>query len=211
MRALFAIALIASAPAHAADDLLCRGIPSNPKFSSVTATNGNFATLTASYADAGVIKVGGRDQTYIVAGDMCLGTSNGTPACTGGPELIWSPNNFYACNVTSGGSLRWSGTTLAFNGGGGCTAGAFKNIPVTEGANPKRVECGSGAMTAGALAVTFGTAFSAAPICNCTHVNTTNSNACVISSAAVPTTSGVTFAVTSGGTDVVHWCCMGDR
>lgn len=96
------------------------------------------------------------------------------------------------------------------------TTGAVKAqtnllVPVVHGSGTAQqaIESGSGAMTGGALAVTFGTAFSVAPKCTCTHVNTTNANACNISSAGVPSTTAVTFAVTSGGTDVVHWICIG--
>ena len=79
------------------------------------------------------------------------------------------------------------------------------------GGNQQACLWGSKALSGGSGAVTFGTAFSQAPYCDCTHVNTTNSNACVISSAGTPTTTGVTFSVTSGGTDVIHWRCCGDK
>ena len=69
---------------------------------------------------------------------------------------------------------------------------------------------GYGAMTANALAVTFTRAFSSNTSCTCSHVDTTNTNPCTILAAGVPTTTGVTFAVASGGTDVVHWMCCGD-
>jgi hypothetical protein len=73
------------------------------------------------------------------------------------------------------------------------------------------IEKGATAMTSNELAVTFATAFGAAPSCNCTHVNTSNTNACNIKSGSAPTTAGVTFAVASGGTDVVDWICIGTR
>lgn len=100
------------------------------------------------------------------------------------------------------------------------TNGNFRNIttgfaaPMVHGTSnttAKDIEVGSGAMTAGELAVTFSTSFGAAPVCVCTHVNTTNTNACNIKSGSTPSTTGVTFAVTSGGTDVVHWNCVGTR
>lgn len=93
----------------------------------------------------------------------------------------------------------------------GTTDFAAPMVHGTNGANAKDIEVGSGAMTGGELAVTFGTGFGTAPICNCTHVNTTNANGCNIKSGATPTTTTVTFAVTSGGTDVVHWNCVGAR
>lgn len=84
------------------------------------------------------------------------------------------------------------------------------NAPTLDSANQQMIQHAASAMTAGALAVTFGTAYtSVAPTCTCTHVNTTNSNPCVISVA--PSTTAVTFAVASGGTDVVDWICMGRR
>jgi hypothetical protein len=120
------------------------------------------------------------------------------------------------------GGYSASGSTLAVrNSGSACflasadscnlTLSGLK-VPVVHGSgtNMKALEAGSGAMTAGELAVTFGTAFGASPICNCTHVGTTNINACAIKTGATPTTTGVTFTVTLGGTDVVHWFCQGD-
>jgi len=87
-------------------------------------------------------------------------------------------------------------------------------VPVVHGTNAaaaKDIEVGSAAMTASELAVTFTTAFGVAPVCVCTHVNTTNDAACNIKTGAAPSTTGVTFAVAAGGTDVVHWHCIGAR
>lgn len=83
------------------------------------------------------------------------------------------------------------------------------STPVTDSAGTaQQISSGSGAMTAGALAVTFTTAFGAAPKCTCSHVNAVPIG-CGISAA--PSTTGVTFAVPAAGTDVLHWICVGDR
>jgi hypothetical protein len=95
-----------------------------------------------------------------------------------------------------------SGQSITVNGYG---------VLTSHGTTVLSVEKGATAMTASELAVTFATAFAAAPSCTCTHVNTTNTNACNIKSGAAPTTTTVTFAVASGGTDVVDWICIGTR
>ena len=92
------------------------------------------------------------------------------------------------------------------------TANTLK-VPVVHGTGTaaQAIESGSAAMTTGALAVTFTTAFGAAPKCVCTHVDTTNTNPCTIQAAGAPSTTAVTFAVASGGSDVVHYFCIGQR
>jgi hypothetical protein len=131
-------------------------------------------------------------------------TTTGAPPCTSASYL--------AVN-TSTGILAYPGNA-SFNtidtASNQLTANALK-VPVVHGSSTaaQAIESGSTAMTGGALAVTFSTAFGAAPACSCAHVNTTNSNACVISVA--PSTTAVTFAATSGGTDVVNWFCIGQR
>lgn len=83
-------------------------------------------------------------------------------------------------------------------------------VPVVHGSATlaQAIEAGSGAMTAGSLAVTFGTAFGAAPLCVCSHVN-------AVPIACGPTTAGsgttVTFAVPAGGSGTVNWYCIGQR
>ncbi len=42
-------------------------------------------------------------------------------------------------------------------------------------------------------------------------MDTTNTNACTILHTALPTASVANFAVASGGTDVIDWCCIGPR
>lgn len=76
------------------------------------------------------------------------------------------------------------------------------------GTAAQALEYGSGAMTAGALAVTFSTAFGAAPVCVCNHVKAVPL-ACGPTSVASATT--VTFAVATGGTDTVNYSCAGPR
>ena len=90
---------------------------------------------------------------------------------------------------------------------------SYLRPPVLHGTGTAQqaIERNSAALVANELAVTFATAFGAAPVCVCTHVNTTNSNPCTIKSGSAPTTTAVTFTVASGGTDVIHWMCLGQN
>lgn len=73
------------------------------------------------------------------------------------------------------------------------------------------IQWGYQALAANEAAVTFTRAFSANPSCFCTHTQTTNANDCGVKTGTAPSTTAVTFAVTSGGTDVVYWICVGDK
>lgn len=73
------------------------------------------------------------------------------------------------------------------------------------------IQFGYGAGTGGVLAVTFTKAFTSNPQCQCTHIGTTNLNGCVLTTASVPTTTTASFSVTSGGTDIIEWLCIGDK
>lgn len=66
------------------------------------------------------------------------------------------------------------------------------------------------ALSSGAIAVTFTQAFTSNPSCQCTHRNTTNSNACVIDVSAACSTTSCKFAATSGGSDKIDYLCCGD-
>lgn len=91
---------------------------------------------------------------------------------------------------------------------GGVNIGAL--VAIDGGVATRSCQFSYGAMTASALAVTFNPAFTSNPQCQCTHVNTTNTNPCTLASGSVPTPTTANFAVASGGTDVVHWLCCGD-
>lgn len=116
-------------------------------------------------------------------------------------------------NVNGTTGLRGVATVTALDAGpqskvGGVTIGG---IVAQDGGLTTRVcHYGYGAMTANELAVTFTRAFTSNPSCQCTHVNTTNANTCCLKSGTDPSTTGATFAVASGGTDVVDWFCCGD-
>lgn len=83
-------------------------------------------------------------------------------------------------------------------------------VPVVHGTSTvaQAIESGTGAMTTGSLAVTFGTAFGAAPICVCSHIKATPL-ACGPTAAA--STTAVTFAVATGASDSINWYCIGQR
>ena len=84
-------------------------------------------------------------------------------------------------------------------------------VPTQHGATQWAVETGMDAGTNGALTVAFGTNFSAAPICFCNHVNTTNTSPCNINSASVPAVGTASFMVDAGSTDKIGWFCMGTK
>lgn len=83
--------------------------------------------------------------------------------------------------------------------------------PQDGGVSAPLCQFGYGAMTSGALTVTFTKAFTSNPQCTCSHVNTTNSTACVLDSTAVPTTTAAKFLVASGSSDILDWICCGDK
>lgn len=173
-------------------------------------TTENAGTFNSSFIDAGAIRVGGKAVDFWLVDDFCLGTSTAN-TCSGGAELTWSPNSVYLGNVTSGEGMQISGTSVAINKGGGVFGGTQRKLVVAQNTNPQLIQHGHGAMTAGALAVTFTDTYGAAPDCACTHTSTTNLNGCAIDTANPATTAGVTFTVTLGGTDRVDWTCVGDR
>lgn len=102
------------------------------------------------------------------------------------------------------------GTTLTFTSPIAATSAAVgtEKFPTYHSATQKAIETGSGAATAGALAVTFGTAFGAAPNCTCADTNAVPLP-CGISTAA--NTTSVTFTATGGGTEVIQWICVGTK
>jgi len=156
----------------------------------VSGTSGVGGDLTLTSGNAGTAGVSGG-----ASGNVTLDTGAATGAATNGTMSLGTTS---ANSITIG----RSGKAVTVNGYG---------VLTTHGTTVLAVESGASAMTANELAVTFGTAFGAAPACTCTHVNTTNTNPCNIKSGSTPTTTTVTFAVASGGTDVVDWICIGTR
>lgn len=82
---------------------------------------------------------------------------------------------------------------------------------VAKSGTPKAVEADRNAANAsGVLAVTFATAFTVAPACQCTDENATPATApCVITTA--PSTTGVTFFAGAARADTVGWFCIGSK
>lgn len=91
----------------------------------------------------------------------------------------------------------------------GCKCTSLK-MPVVHGTGTAKqaIQTGGAAATAGALAVTFTTAFSAAPNCVCTVESAGGILPCNISVAA--STSGVTFLSTGAATAVIRYICIGN-
>lgn len=149
-------------------------------------TNGNFQG--ASFALTGT------------AGFGVSGASQGVTSSGGTTQIV----------AISPGSVEMkqsNGTALANAKTTGLEVNTLK-VPVVHGAGTaaQAIESGSGPATAGNLAITFGTAFSANPNCNCTDTAAVPVP-CGISTAA--NTTSVTF--TAAGTDVVQWICIGAR
>lgn len=84
-------------------------------------------------------------------------------------------------------------------------------VPTQHGATQLAIESGMDAGTNGALTVAFGTAFAAAPVCFCNHLNATNTSPCNINNTVSPTTALGSFMVDAGGTDKISWLCVGSK
>lgn len=171
-----------------------------PKPPNVTATNGSFSTITTTTAnvggtekvavlDAGVALINGQLQALgpIVGTSETLSTTLGV---TGVTTLV---------ALDAGVNSKVGGITIA-------TAQAADG-----GVRSPLIQFGYAAMTTGAVTITFRTAFTSNPQCQCAHRNTTNSNPCVLDASTVPTTTAAKFLVASGGSDVIDWLCIGDQ
>lgn len=80
-------------------------------------------------------------------------------------------------------------------------------VPVVHGTatNPKAIETGASTFSTGSKAITFTTAFSAAPVCTCNDA----SGSALACSHGTTTTSGVTFLGTVS--NAFDYICIGDR
>lgn len=122
MTALLLLAL-ALAPA---EDLVCRGIPTNPRFSTVTATTGKFDFLDAGTGMVnGDLQVLGTNRSFITT---CAGT--GCVAITGGGSM-----------TIAGGGVKTgaSGSTVISCGhstGDNCAIGSALGAAAATSANP---------------------------------------------------------------------------
>jgi hypothetical protein len=168
-------------------------------------TSGDFSGI----ADGG----GGAGSVYINTGGLNLGGDHycWTHVCTpsGASAPYWGDidiGNQFNSNVNLGTATL---QTVTIGKAGKKVDVKGYGVLVTHTTERRAIETGAGNMTAGELVVTFTTAFTLGPVCTCTHVNTTNGNACNIKDGAEPGTTGVTFAVASGGTDMLHWICVG--
>lgn len=105
----------------------------------------------------------------------------------------------FALDVNVGGKIKKSGVPV------------LVAHAVDGGTAVQSTEVGWAVMANGAVTVTFQTAFAGIPICNCTHVDTTNTATCTIDHNVAQSASQTGFAVASGGTDRIHWSCTGDK
>lgn len=153
-----------------------------------------------------------RTGTYEIARFNTAGlVVNGTTS--GGAQTVSSLA--VTGNATVGGTLGVTGvTTLVVLDAGVNSKIGGRMIAVGRaqdgGATTPLMQWGDGPLVADELAVTYTTAFANNPSCVCSHTQTTNTNACGVKTGTAPSTTAVTFAVASGGTDVVFWQCMGD-
>ncbi len=93
--------------------------------------------------------------------------------------------------------------------GTGVTANPVPVVHAAQTTSAVAMEFGRSAATAGgALAVTFATAFGAAPSCVCTDENAVPV-ICGITTA--PSTTAVTFSITAARADTVDWQCIGAK
>lgn len=162
-------------------------------------------------ANAGLVGSSGVTLEY-AGGAGYIGAVNWTVAWTNlnliGHELVFFTSSnaapqtqVEAARFDPAGALTVTSADARLNG---------LKVPVVHGTGTaaQAIESGAAAMTGGALAISFTTAFAAAPKCVCSHVNAVPIS-CGISTA--PSTSAVTFAVPAGGTDTIDYVCIGAR
>lgn len=97
--------------------------------------------------------------------------------------------------------------------------GALKNnsdpvpaVHASQSTAQQSIEFGAATLdgaTPAAVTVTFATAFSAAPKCQCTTIDSTGAENCTLNAA--PGTSSVTFNGGAASTKVIDWFCIGAR
>lgn len=178
------------------------------KFSSVIA-----GTIKTDLLDAGagtingLLRVGGA-----IIGSAEIGTTAGIDAGYGlinGQLQVLGP-------VIAGSTLGAAGVTtlVALDAGVKSKVGGVTIATAASqdgGVQTPLIQFGYGAGSGGVLPVTFTKAFTSNPQCQCTHVGTTNTNGCVLTTGSVPTTTTASFTVASGGSDIIHWLCVGDQ
>lgn len=92
--------LLAAAPGEG--DLMCPGLPSNPRFTSTTATTGNFSTLNALFVDAGTVQIGGSVKF-----------DNNIPCATNGSVCLYSLSSIFRVYVAGADRLTINNGTGA--------------------------------------------------------------------------------------------------
>lgn len=125
---------------------------------------------------------------------------------TGGARYFsFTTNGADVMFMDTSNNLHVSGSVVASSTGTVQEKNSF--MPAQHGGTIQAIESGISAATSNALAVTFATAFGAAPHCTCADNNATPA-ACGVSVAA--TTTGVTFKGATGATDNISWICIGN-
>lgn len=138
MRVLLAIALL-SVSAAAEEELMCRGLPTNLRLSTLTATTvngttGNFAAMNAGFADAGTLLVTGTATAarYTVTGAL---SSDGIALASDSNRITWP------------GGVQLDGPgALRSNAGFNASAGSWTNNGKVWGSNtaPTVTACAGG-------------------------------------------------------------------
>lgn len=182
----------------------------------VVVTGTTIACAAASKTGTGCVDTG--PQTFAGAKIFDGGVNTGTLFIDGVATMSGAilsinenlaANSFYCANSSActrtlqftSGSNTW-----AFTGATPVLKISSLFVPVTPG-QTQLIQHGTAAATAGTLAVTFPTAYAAAPDCVCTAVS--GVAPCIISVGATTTT--ISFNVLLGGTTAITWQCIGNR
>lgn len=190
----------------------------------VNGSSGGGQTL-ASVADGGVVVSG--STVYCApasaTGTGCIDTGAQTIAglktfstyLTTSSERLYLNEGAAAANVyisVTGSAvsryLQWNNANT-WNFTGGVPTVQVNSVALSgspSSVNMQYIQRAASAATAGVLSVTFGTAYSAAPICTCSSEFNV---ACYVSTA--PSTTAVAFTATGSGTAKIHWICIGNR
>jgi hypothetical protein len=199
MLALLALALLTAGD----DGIMCVGVPSNPRFTSVTATTVSAPNLNANFIDAGVVSVRGAAECDIgINGSetqqaICFNRSGGLGTTTSSAAYASYNTSTGLFSINSGSDI-----TIA--------CGSGNNINLNAGASGGVVVTGTktrGSCTLnGASPSTCTATVNASAICGCFATGTTA--AAGIALAANVATTTLTCTGPNGSTAVVNYHCF---
>lgn len=204
-------------------DVTLTAVGSTPSANGASLSGQALTLQPASATQPGVVTTG--TQTIAgnktLSGSITLSTSGKLLGVWGGtPQFIdmgYASNGVQIRTASTGGGdftvADAGGNLFLHSSVGGLTQGSVENpVPVfhvAKSSTPKAMEADRNAANgSGVLAVTFATAFTVAPACQCTDENATPA-VCGVTTA--PSTTGVTFYAGAARADTVGWFCIGTK